>query len=102
MAGRSVRRAPGRADAVEMAVYVHVGVRSCVVLRIKADKDAIRAVLGSIVFGSLALLLPPEDPTSGLESMDWIGSALGISGLITFNFVWKYVSHPNPHPTRPR
>ncbi|CAD6588673.1 MAG: hypothetical protein ASARMPREDX12_003407 [Alectoria sarmentosa] len=47
------------------------------------------AILGLIVFGSLALLLPPEDPTSKSEPMDWIGSVLGISGLITFNFVWN-------------
>ncbi len=44
-----------------------------------------------IVFGGLGLLLPPEDPTSKSEPMDWIGSFLGISGLIIFNFVWKYV-----------
>lgn len=49
-------------------------------------------MLGLIVFGSLALLLPAEEPISKSEPMDWIGSILGISGLITFNFVWKYVS----------
>lgn len=47
------------------------------------------SILGLIVFGSLALLLPPEDPTSKSEPMDWIGSISGISGLITFNFVWN-------------
>ena len=49
----------------------------------------IRALLGLMVFGSLALLLPSENPPSKSEPMDWIGSMLGISGLITFNFVWK-------------
>lgn len=47
------------------------------------------AILGLIVFGSLALLLPSEDPPSKSEQMDWVGSILGISGLISFNFVWN-------------
>ncbi|CAF9935386.1 hypothetical protein IMSHALPRED_010210 [Imshaugia aleurites] len=47
------------------------------------------ALLGLIVFGSLALVLPPEDPISKSEPMDWFGSMLGISGLIIFNFVWN-------------
>lgn len=47
------------------------------------------AILGLVVFGSLALLLPPGDAVSRSEPMDWIGSILGISGLITFNFVWN-------------
>ena len=49
-------------------------------------------MLGLIVFGSLALLLPPEDRTSHSDRMDWIGSVLGVSGLIIFNVVWKYAS----------
>lgn len=60
-------------------------------LTIHSLHDAIRAILGLIVFGSLALLLPSEDPPSKSEQMDWVGSILGISGLISFNFVWKYV-----------
>ena len=47
------------------------------------------ALLGVVVFGSLALILPNEAPAGGGEMMDWFGSFLGISALITFNFVWK-------------
>ncbi|KAL9066573.1 MAG: hypothetical protein Q9161_007474 [Pseudevernia consocians] len=46
-----------------------------------------RSILQRIT--DLGLLLPPEEPTSKSEPMDWIGSVLGISGLITFNFVWN-------------
>ena len=55
-----------------------------------------RALLGVIVFGSLWLVLLPEKPVCGTETMDWIGSCLGIGGLILFNFVWKYVCRFHP------
>lgn len=48
-----------------------------------------RALFGTLVFGSLAIVVPKEIPTSKGEKMDWIGSVLGISGIILFNFVWK-------------
>ena len=54
------------------------------------------ALLGPLVFGSLALVLPKETPVSKDEKMDWVGSFLGVSGLILFNFVWKYVPHCRP------
>lgn len=38
--------------------------------------------------------MPKETPVNEDEKMDWIGSALGITGLIIFNFVWKYVPFP--------
>lgn len=44
-----------------------------------------------LVFGSLAIIMPKETPVNGEEKMDWIGSALGITGLVVFNFVWKFV-----------
>ena len=50
----------------------------------------IRAIIGLIVFGSLALVLPPESPADKSAKMDWFGSFLGIAGLILFNLVWKY------------
>lgn len=56
-----------------------------------ADLQVGRALLGTLVFGSLAIILPNETPISKGEKMDWIGSVLGISGFIAFNFVWKYV-----------
>jgi hypothetical protein len=48
-----------------------------------------RALLGTLVFGSLAIILPNETPISKDEKMDWVGSILGISGFIIFNFTWK-------------
>ncbi len=48
-----------------------------------------RALIGCVVFGSLALVLPAEKPVAESESMDWFGSFLGIGGLILFNFVFK-------------
>ena len=55
-----------------------------------------RALLGTLVFSSLALVMPKESPVSKGEKMDWIGSVLGISGLVLFNFVWKYAIPPHP------
>ena len=54
-----------------------------------ADIHDGRALLGTFVFGSLAIVLPKETPVSKGEKMDWVGSFLGISALILFNFVWK-------------
>ena len=50
---------------------------------------SVRAFLGIVVFSSLWLVLPAEDAVDVSEKMDWFGSALGIGGLILFNFVWK-------------
>lgn len=47
------------------------------------------ALLGLVVFGSLALVLPADEPVEKYKAMDWIGSFLGTSALIMFNFVWK-------------
>lgn len=49
----------------------------------------IRALLGCVVFGGLAVVLPAEKPVTESERMDWLGSFLGIGGLILFNFVFK-------------
>lgn len=51
-----------------------------------------RALLGIMVYGGLALFMPREEPVSKNQRMDWVGSVLGVCGLIIFNFVWKYVS----------
>ncbi|KAL2051748.1 hypothetical protein ABVK25_007904 [Lepraria finkii] len=37
------------------------------------------ALLGTLVLGSLAIILPSETPVSKDEKMDWVGSALGTS-----------------------
>lgn len=52
--------------------------------------DIHSALVGVLVFGSLIIMIPKETPVNENEKMDWIGSALGIIGLIIVNFVWKY------------
>jgi len=51
-------------------------------------------LLGTLVFGSLAIMMPSETPVSENETIDWVGSVLGIAGLIGFNFVFKYAIIP--------
>ena len=56
-----------------------------------ADLADHRALLGTLVFGILAITMPHEKPPSSDEKMDWFGPGLGVSALIAFSFVWKYV-----------
>jgi len=49
----------------------------------------VRAILGSIVFAALWVLLPHENAVDKHGHIDWIGAALGTSGLIVFNVAWK-------------
>ncbi len=49
-----------------------------------------------MIFGSLAIIMPSETPVCEDEKIDWVGSVLGIAGLIAFNFVFKYVSYTIP------
>ena len=42
-----------------------------------------------VVFGILWFLLPKEKIVDPDGKVDWVGAALGSSGLILFNFVWK-------------
>ncbi|KAH8820553.1 major facilitator superfamily domain-containing protein [Xylogone sp. PMI_703] len=47
------------------------------------------AILGTIVFGIAAVVVPGEDiPLDAQGSVDYIGSYLGVTGLVLFNFVW--------------
>lgn len=48
-----------------------------------------RAILGTFVFGILALLLPTDSPVDRKGTIDWIGAFLGTGGLIAFNIAWK-------------
>lgn len=80
-----------------MVIYFHV---SLACLWLLARRAALmcpvnRALLGTLVFCSLALMMPKEVPVSNGEKMDWTGSVLGISGLVLFNFVWKYACPPH-------
>jgi hypothetical protein len=49
-----------------------------------------RAILASIGFAALWLILPREDVVDKEGTVDWIGACLGICALVTFSFVWKY------------
>lgn len=48
-----------------------------------------RAILGTFVFGILALLLPTDSPVDRKGTIDWVGAFLGTGGLIAFNIAWK-------------
>lgn len=47
------------------------------------------ALLGTVIFAALFFFLPREPAVDKDGSMDYIGSALGISALCLFNFAWK-------------
>jgi hypothetical protein len=47
-------------------------------------------MLGAIVFTMFTIVVPGEaEPFDKGGSVDWVGSYLGVSGLVLFNFVWK-------------
>jgi hypothetical protein len=50
-----------------------------------------RSLLGVVVFGVTVVLVPADDPQAPDDSIDYIGAYLGVTGLILFNFSWKYV-----------
>ncbi|KAL4879411.1 MFS general substrate transporter [Aspergillus karnatakaensis] len=47
------------------------------------------AILGTVVFGALASLLPNDFPVDKKGKIDWIGAILGTAGLIIFNVAWN-------------
>ncbi|KAE8390755.1 major facilitator superfamily domain-containing protein [Aspergillus alliaceus] len=47
------------------------------------------ACLGTLTFIPLWILAPYEPPVDRHGKIDWVGSALGTSSLILFNFVWN-------------
>ncbi|KAG9237889.1 major facilitator superfamily domain-containing protein [Amylocarpus encephaloides] len=46
-------------------------------------------ILGALLFTALWAILPHEEVVDKEGTVDWIGAVLGISALITFNFVWN-------------
>lgn len=50
-----------------------------------------RALLGFTVYGMAIIAVPADDSLDPHGKVDWIGSYLGVAGLLLFNFVWKYV-----------
>lgn len=51
------------------------------------------AILGFVVYGVMAVIVPHDDPVQPEGKIDWIGAYLGVGGLILFNFTWKYDHH---------
>ncbi|OJD30289.1 efflux pump antibiotic resistance protein [Diplodia corticola] len=47
------------------------------------------AIIGAVVFAGLCLVLPTEDIVDKGGKVDWVGIALGVSGLALFNFSWN-------------
>jgi hypothetical protein len=47
------------------------------------------ATLGLVIFGAALIMIPNDEPLDLQGKIDWIGSSLGVAGLILFNFVWK-------------
>ncbi|KKY15469.1 putative efflux pump antibiotic resistance [Diplodia seriata] len=47
------------------------------------------ALFGAVVFTALALILPAEEAVDKDGKIDWMGIALGVSGLALFNFAWN-------------
>lgn len=47
--------------------------------------------MGVVVFTSALMICPADEPVDPHGKIDWVGAALGLSGLILFNFAWKLV-----------
>ena len=46
-------------------------------------------ILGFLVFSLAMLSLPWDPPSESQQGIDWVGSYLGVAGLILFNFAFK-------------
>lgn len=47
------------------------------------------ALLGTVVFSSIAFLVPTDVCSDPSGAIDWVGAYLGVGGLILFDFVWN-------------
>lgn len=45
--------------------------------------------MGIIVYTTALIICPADKPVDPNGKIDWVGAALGLSGLILFNFTWK-------------
>jgi hypothetical protein len=54
-----------------------------------SDNWLSRAIVGTVIFVSLAVLLPSDYPVDKNGRIDWVGAFLGTAGLIVFNVSWK-------------
>lgn len=73
---------------MEMVLRLHVG-GSTLLNGIVLTKLNHRAAIGIATFVPLWALSSRETLLDRHGKIDWIGSALGTSSLILFNFVWK-------------
>ena len=48
-----------------------------------------RAVLVAVVYGAAIIAVPEDERLGSGGKIDWVGSYLGVAGLVLFNFVWK-------------
>ncbi|KAL5092466.1 hypothetical protein Trisim1_001719 [Trichoderma cf. simile WF8] len=47
------------------------------------------AVLGAVVYGAAIIAVPDDERLDPEGKIDWVGSYLGVAGLVLFNFVWN-------------
>ncbi|KAK1853746.1 efflux pump antibiotic resistance [Colletotrichum chrysophilum] len=47
------------------------------------------AILGTVMFGSLFLVLPHDEPVDKGGSIDYLGIVFSLGGLLLFNFAWN-------------
>ncbi|PVI06245.1 MFS general substrate transporter [Periconia macrospinosa] len=51
------------------------------------------AMLGAVIFTTFAVVVPSEgEPLDKGGRIDYVGSYLGVAGLVLFNFVWNVIS----------
>jgi hypothetical protein len=48
-------------------------------------------MMGVVLYTALWVVLPPESVVDKGGNVDWFGACLGLSALVLFNFVWKYL-----------
>lgn len=57
------------------------------------DGRSCSAIAGAVIFGAAAIIVPAEEVTMDPNGkVDYLGSYLGVGGLILFNYSWTLVS----------
>lgn len=60
---------------------------TCLVRRV--TDSCYSGVFGFVIYPSALAICPADEPIDPKGKVDWVGAALGLSGLILFNFTWK-------------
>lgn len=56
------------------------------------DGRSCSAIAGAVIFGAAAIIVPAEEVTMDPNGkVDYLGSYLGVGGLILFNYSWTSV-----------